>query len=107
MRGRRVRSIHNTTIEKADAACQGGDVAAARKRARREGPGRPIDAPGPIGDLARALGSWQELAELLGCSLMTVQRWARDIHEPNLATKRELNRLAKKHRTALPYPDVT
>jgi hypothetical protein len=99
-----VGAIHNTMIDASAGACHGDGVAAARKPAQRDKPGRPIDAPGPIGDLARVLGSWQALADHFGCTIMTVQRWAAGVYRPNLATRRELNRLAKRHRTPLPFP---
>ena len=40
--------------------------------------GRPIVAPGPIGDLARALGGMQVLADTLGCHRRSLLKAARE-----------------------------
>jgi hypothetical protein len=67
--------------------------------------GRPVGIQGPIGELARKVGSLVELARLLGTTTRTLRRWADGTHRPSYAAKLAINALAKKHKLAQPYPD--
>jgi transcriptional regulator with XRE-family HTH domain len=64
-------------------------------RKNKKGAGRPVIAPPPWGDLSRSVGGNEKLAEKLGVSKSTVNKWAMGIHRlPELARKETL-RLCK------------
>ena len=49
----------------------------------------------------KILFSQAELAEMLGVSFATVNRWENGRFEPSYKAKRELNKLFKKHKISL------
>lgn len=59
------------------------------------GPGRPITAPPPWGELAKQVGGNAELANLLGVSKSAVNRWAMGIHRVPELAKREVLKLCE------------
>lgn len=60
--------------------------------------GRPIALPGPIGELAQAMGGRSELAAAAGCDDKTVYRWAHEGRVGSTALMEMLSRLFKKHK---------
>lgn len=53
----------------------------------------------------KMLISQAELAEMLGVSFATVNRWENGRFEPSYKAKRELNKLFKKHKISLKEVD--
>ncbi|MBP6218564.1 MAG: helix-turn-helix domain-containing protein [Oligoflexales bacterium] len=62
---------------------------------KKEGAGRPIHIPEPWGQLAEAVGGTQKLAQKLGVSGATVNRWANGVHKVPELAKREIRRMCK------------
>ena len=59
--------------------------------------GRPITMKYPFGDLARALGSVEQLADAVGVTRATINRWATGMSPPSEPARRLLNDLLTKH----------
>jgi DNA-binding transcriptional regulator YdaS (Cro superfamily) len=61
--------------------------------------GRPVELPGPVGELARAVGGTAALSALLGVSARTLQRWAKAA--PPRTARILLERIAAEHKLSL------
>jgi DNA-binding transcriptional regulator YdaS (Cro superfamily) len=64
--------------------------------------GRPVELPGPLGVLARAVGGTAALGALVGVSARSLQRWAKT--EPPRPARLLLERLAAEHKLSLFRP---
>lgn len=62
---------------------------------RAPGAGRPISAPAPWGILAEKLGSTTKLAEKLGVTRSTVNKWSMGVHRVPAMVKKEVLRLCR------------
>jgi hypothetical protein len=58
--------------------------------------GRPLELPGALGTLARAVGGTGKLSECVGVTTRTLQRWAKTV--PPKRARMLLERLAREHR---------
>jgi hypothetical protein len=61
----------------------------------KKGAGRPVHIPSPWGELAKAMGGTNKLAEKLCVSGATVNRWANSVHRVPEMAKKEIRRLCK------------
>ena len=66
-------------------------------RKNKKGAGRPVIAPPPWGELSRAVGGNEKLAEKFGVSKSTVNKWATEVHRVPELVKKEVLRLCKYH----------
>ena len=57
--------------------------------------GRPITARSPWGPLAEKLGGASKLAEKLGVTRSTVNKWSLGVHDVPLLARKEVLRLCK------------
>ena len=70
------------------------------RRKKDEAPGvngRPLELPGPLGDLARAMGGRAVLSEKLEKDAKTIWRWAQDGRVGNVSVRRELEKMFHDH----------
>jgi hypothetical protein len=79
--------------------------AAKRERAKKAANrmGRPIELPGPLGDLARAVGGRAKLAELIGVSARTITRYGDGSRQPTRPVRILLAGFALQHKIAPPF----
>ena len=61
------------------------------------GPGRPIELPGPIGNLCRAVGGVSLLAEMMECSVDAISQWAKGERQPSGPARVLMNRIAEEY----------
>ena len=61
----------------------------------KPGAGRPITTKAPWGELYRATGGQETLANKLGVHKSTIGKWAADIHRVPKIARKELLRLCK------------
>lgn len=60
-----------------------------------KGPGRPIELPGPIGDLCRSVGGVSALASMMECSVDAIAQWAKGQRHPSGPARVLMSRIAE------------
>ena len=60
-----------------------------------QGPGRPIELPGPVGDLCRSVGGVSVLASMMECSVDAISQWAKGQRHPSGPARVLANRIAE------------
>ena len=61
------------------------------------GPGRPIELPGHLGTLCRAVGGVTKLAEMMQCSVDAISQWAKGERQPSGPARVLMNRIAEEY----------
>lgn len=64
---------------------------------QKPGAGRPISAEAPWGDLAEKVGGIGKLAEKLGVTRSTMNKWKLGTHRIPILARKEVLRLCKYH----------
>ena len=66
--------------------------------------GKPIQLSGPMAELAHHFGSVTALAEALGVTLRTIQRWDNGDLNPRAPARKLMAVIAKARRLEPPFP---